>query len=417
MMGVIVNKIFLFVTVFSTSISAQISWEKTSALTSPQQVTTIAITSNNTVFTGTYGGGAYRLVSGENNWTKMTTGLTETEIGSIVVNDSGYIFSATMGGGAFISKNNGDLWTNTTLQAESYKGFVISPKGIMYAGASAAVSRSLDNGKSWTKAGTLPSTGTCPSNATCEILSLAVNSQEAVFACRWEQGVFRSVDSGKTWTAINTGLTTKKIRSIAVKTTGTLFICSDDQANGGVYRSTDNGDSWTKVNDGLKSPYCYSLVFDSKGTMYTATYGGVYHSDNNGDAWVADSIGMSASDRYCMALAIAPDGKLYAGTNSGSIYRGTPSATSISHSGKVIQSGNSFSFTTDKVAYVLAAQSNVTITVNDLSGKSVAVVPARQLPAGSYITKWNSGRLPSGVYICKLKTDKYTLSRAMVINE
>jgi ligand-binding sensor domain-containing protein len=410
------NKVFLFVTAFSTVISAQITWEKTSALTTPQQVTTIAITSNNTVFTGTYGGGAYRLVSGENNWTKMTNGLTETEIGNIVVNDSGYIFSATMGGGAFISKNNGELWTNTTLQAESYKGLVISPKGIMYAGASAAVSRSIDSGKSWTKAGTLPSTGTCPSNATCEILSLAVNSQETVFACRWEQGVFRSVDSGKTWTALNTGLTTKKIRNIAVKTTGTLFICSDDPTNGGVYRSTDNGDSWTKVNTGLKSPYCYSLAFDSKGTMYTATYGGVYHSDNNGDNWVVDSNGMSASDRYCMAIAVAPDGMLYAGTNSGSIYRGTQSSTSINVFSNVIQSGNSFSFTTDKIAYTLAVQSNVTITVNDLSGKSVANVPTRHLPAGPYITKWNSKRLPSGVYICKLKTDKNASSRTIVIN-
>ena len=77
-------------------------------------------------------------------------------------------------------------------------------------------------------------------------LSLAVNSNDHVFAGTWHSGIFRSTDNGAIWTPI--GPTFDEIHALATNFDDEIYAGTQ---GGSVFRSTDNGESWTEFNFGL----------------------------------------------------------------------------------------------------------------------------------------------------------------------
>jgi hypothetical protein len=133
-------------------------------------------------------------------------------------------------------------------------------------------------------------------------------------------GVFRSTDAGATWTAVNVGLTSTDVRSLAIDpwSPSTLYA----GASGGVFKSTNAGESWTEVNAGLSLSYLsvQALAIDPSrpGTLYAGTgNAGVFKSTNGGASWTALNAGLTNLTVNALAVDPSTPSRIYAGTNGG----------------------------------------------------------------------------------------------------
>jgi hypothetical protein len=58
-----------------------------------------------------------------------------------------------------------------------------------------------------------------------------------------------------------------------------------------------------------------------------------------------------------------------------------------------------------RIAYRLPASGRVRISIRDRLGRTVDVPVDATMPAGRHVMEWESGDLPSGVYICTIQAD------------
>jgi len=130
----------------------------------------------------------------------------------------------------------------------------------------------------------------------------------------------RQTNSGASWTAVNNGLTSNKVWSLAVSDSN-IFVGT---ATGGVFRLTVNDTNWTAVNTGITNSSVYSLVV-SGSNIFAGTGGGVFLSTNSGTSWTAVNTGLT--NTLITALAVS-DANLFAGTAGGGIFLSTNNGTS-----------------------------------------------------------------------------------------
>lgn len=172
---------------------------------------------------------------------------------------------------------------------------------------------SADNGQSWTGLG---------GNTIMvgRINALAFDTAGLLLAAT-EQGGVRYWN-GAVWTALNTGLVTacgitQPIRAIAVDGEGAYYAGAHGFGAcfpaGDLYRF--DGMAWTSVAAGLTDTDVNTLaVHPLTGRVYAGTDGGgVFRRDDT--SWTAVSDGLS--DWTVHKLRFAPNGDLYAGTNTG----------------------------------------------------------------------------------------------------
>lgn len=97
-----------------------------------------------------------------------------------------------------------------------------------------------------------------------------------------QPGFFKSTNAGRDWIQSNRGLTTTRLRSVAVATVPKhqVFLGTVDR---GVFRSTDRGESWSEFSQGLPLQGIATLVYDLQtNTLYAgrehdpSAMGGVY---------------------------------------------------------------------------------------------------------------------------------------------
>ncbi|WP_205750431.1 IPTL-CTERM sorting domain-containing protein [Diaphorobacter sp. HDW4B] len=149
------------------------------------------------------------------------------------------------------------------------------------------------------------------------VYTLAIDSG-TLYAGTDGGGVFKSVNGGTQWNAVNTGLTSRYVRALTIDS-GTLYAGT----GGGVFKSTNGGTQWNAVNTGLTNSQVFSLAIGS-GTLYAGTSGGVFKSTNGGAQWNAVNTGLTSSYVYTLAI---DSGTLYAGTNGGSVFKSTNGGT------------------------------------------------------------------------------------------
>jgi uncharacterized repeat protein (TIGR02543 family) len=211
-------------------------------------------------------------------------------------------------------------WTQLPLYGGGVFSLAINPATptTLYAGTySGGVFRSTDSGATWTAVNT--------GLTSHDVLSLAINPA-TLYAGTWGAGIFRSTDSGATWTAVDAGLTSQDVYAIAINPAApsTLYAGTYD----GVFRSTDSGATWTVMNTGLTNHHVQSLAIDplAPTILYAGTTlgGGVFRSTDSGATWSA--VNTSLSDRWVQSVAVDPftPSTLYAGTRGG-VFRSTDS--------------------------------------------------------------------------------------------
>ena len=60
---------------------------------------------------------------------------------------------------------------------------------------------------------------------------------------------------------------------------------------GGVFRSTDSGTTWARANVGLTDTNVRALAIAPDGDVFAGTFSGVFRSTDDGDTWAAANDG------------------------------------------------------------------------------------------------------------------------------
>jgi len=244
----------------------------------------LAINSNGDIFAGS-GEGYGRLLRSTDNgdtWSPASNGITAIYILSLAINSDDHIFTGTVYDGVFRSTDNGDTWLpiNKGLpNSSSVQALTINTNDDIFAGTiSEGIFRSTDNGNTWT-----PINNGMTSYR--DVFALTINSTGDIFAGTTELdsgGVIRSTDNGDIWSNVyHLSDYDKNLRALVFNSDQVLFAgiyALGDSIGGSVLRSTDNGNTWTPINAGMTTQGIWALAINSSGYIFAGTIDGVFRS-------------------------------------------------------------------------------------------------------------------------------------------
>jgi photosystem II stability/assembly factor-like uncharacterized protein len=377
------------------------NWEAAgSGLPPGADVQRIAIDHTGTLFAGIVyardgllAGGVFKSIDHGQTWTDSSQGLIGWYALPAIAANTPSVAYAVTDVGIFRTTDAGEGWTQTsTLQ--SISDLVVDPGNVLvvYALSSLGVSNSVDGGVHWTAKNLgLPES----SWAT----DLAIDpTRSATLYLTTTKSVFKSTDRGETWTPRADGIETADLcpAAIALAPSAPSSLYLGNQCAGGVFRSDDAAVSWKRTDDAFAPPAVAALVPDggSGGTL-AATSRGVYRIEGGGVRWTALDAGLEP-DLGVISLAQAPSDarRLYAGTDSGGLYRSDDAGSSWSRTTFTAQ------FLANLLAVDPASSSTVyaaawdTLSKSTDAGDHFAVV--RAFPDGLSTLVFHGGRLYAG---------------------
>ncbi|MCY3583701.1 MAG: hypothetical protein OXH44_14130 [Chloroflexi bacterium] len=150
------------------------------------------------------------------------------------------------------------------------------------------------------------------------IPALCIATQADTLLAGVHGGVARSFDSGESWEMIPFRLPAPLATCLCLGADGWLAGTFAD----GSFLSTDGGASWAAHNHGLfdHSVNCFALSPGAADvTVYAGTSTGIYCSYNGGRLW--HDLELGSGRETVLSLAVAADGALYAGCESGGFLR------------------------------------------------------------------------------------------------
>ena len=325
--------------------------EKSKGLPPKQNVYSLALGRDGTLYVGTNSKGVYRSTDRGDNWLSSSN-YKNTTIFDLTISDDGSIFATTGDDGVLKSTDRGVTWTqvNTGLDVRRIGNIIYNPitkdifvsADIMYdLDLYSKVYRSTNLGASWERinsgisddAGIYafafnPNTGQIyvatdngvyrsknypsfwertsgpPKN---HVSSLSVANNGDIWAITGENktlnNVYLSTNNGNTWVTKNNGLP-DHVNSIAINPVNDYLFINGSQ---GLFRSANRGDSWVMVTNDMNIS---SILITASGGIYLRSKG-IYYSSDNGDTWTEKSNGLP--DNTVKSLTLGRDGTLYAG--------------------------------------------------------------------------------------------------------
>jgi photosystem II stability/assembly factor-like uncharacterized protein len=228
------------------------------------------------------------------------------------------VYAATLGGGVFASVDGGNTWRHPGGEpaGRTVLALAVDPEdpAVAYAGTSdGVVWKTTSSGAAWTafshRLGGFP------------VLALALDPvhRQAIYAGT-DHGVFRAANPAGSWVARSTGLPAgARVEALDIDpaTPSTLFAGVNTAASsGGFFRSGNGGATWSRVSFGQSPVGFFSGFARSSRTLYVALLGELFRSDDDGATW-ATTPGSSQLLEVPTALAVGPDGTLYAGIGIG----------------------------------------------------------------------------------------------------
>jgi uncharacterized protein (TIGR03437 family) len=300
----------------------------------------------------------YRTTDNGESWAIANNGLNNRNVYALTVKDQ-TLFAIVYGGGVYRSTDNGVSWTFVSNGLEStlvsrgpgtvaYFGAntLIVKNNALFVGTFFGVSRSMDDGVTWTpvnnglgrrdvsslivKGGTLfagtqwdgifllAESAAAWSESNNGLANPIINAATMTgdsFLVGTETGVFRSANKGQSWFPASNGLSPiADVRAFASTGNGVLA----GLAGEGVYFSNDQGRNWSAYNAGLTNQQVNALAGDGR-TIYAGTQGGVFRSFDGGVNWVTANNGLTRLQVLSLTVS---GGAVYAGTEDG-LFRST----------------------------------------------------------------------------------------------
>jgi photosystem II stability/assembly factor-like uncharacterized protein len=304
--------VIIFLTTGFAPLSAQDFWVPTNGPYGGV-VFSILPDSNNVVYVGTYGGGVFQSADNGHSW--IQRGLDGQIVSSIVRDSQGNLFAGTYDKGVMRSSDQGNTWFPANSGMPVPPPMVFSTAtglGVdLYAGTMAGMYRSADQGVSWTQLFDQP------------VAAITIAPNGSLFIA--SDGVYRSTDNGQSWTLrLSSNVGVSMLRS---NPQGDIFVgflaTGFTDVSPGLIRSTDNGNTWEQINTGLTTRQVRSLAFRDPDELFLGTSDGVFVSMTDGDSWAPAGL----SGKGINAIGVLVDGTLLAGTAGGGIFRLLPNDT------------------------------------------------------------------------------------------
>ena len=256
--------------------------------------------------------GAFQTIYGG---AEMFSSIGDAFVTKVNGNGTGLIYSTYLGGAE--SDDGRSIAIN--IAGEAHIGgasfslnFPTTPGVVRVAKGGAA--KTVDGGAGWAA---INSGLTSPS-----VLSVAINpSQPATVYMGTINGVFKSTNSGASWTEINSGLTDLNILSLAVDPATTSSVYLGTQ-NRGIFKSTDSGATWRAINTGNNGMQVNAIAVNetTPATLYIGTSTGIFKSTNGGATWAGVNTGLQGSNVLSLIFDPADPLILYAGVSFGGVF-------------------------------------------------------------------------------------------------
>ena len=239
---------------------------------------------------------------------------------AVAPDDPDLVLAGTSTGQLYVSRNGGASWTDAGAPF-SFAGWVVSSlrwdpnhAGRLWVAlwgvwGGGQVAFSDDLGKSWAaRSAGLP-------QEPVYSLALAPGRQGRLFAGTLS-GVYGSEDDGASWRQL-TGAEAdiQKVTSLVVDPSRPDTVIAGTWRR--AYRSDDGGHTWTGIFEGMvldTEVFSFTPVPEHPGEIWASSCGWVYQTVDHGDHWVRFK---DFEERRTLSFAVAPDGRLLAGTVSG----------------------------------------------------------------------------------------------------
>lgn len=324
-----------------TSTDGGVSWSAENQGLSDVLIRHLGTDSNNDVFAGTATNGIYKYNAG--SWTQINTGLGTNSISSAGFakgsNGAMYMISTADG----IYKWDGVTWTSIKFNLPALvRAIVVGPTGILYAGCFNSGVYQFDGVNTWTSLGAMPNS---------YVTRMVISSTNTLYVACNSNNVFRIPASGGSWTSINTGLPALNATMMGIDAGNNLFLGFNASGYGNLYRSTNSGDSWSNVSGGLTTSQFFSFSGANNGQSYVGG-AGVFKSSNNGASWEDMNPGLDAR-KAINSFRAAADGTLFVGTQLAGVWRSTDNGYTWQQKNVGITTPYSIQITTNAAGNIL----------------------------------------------------------------
>jgi len=379
------------------------------------------------------------MYQGTQQWRNWVLGGDGAFTGINTENDS-IMYGSSQNLNLYRSSDRGNTWYNIAGQFKDrpvcfIAPYVLSPSHpwILYAGKD-LIYRSEDDGENWT-----------PTNEDralnyYAILSIGVShtNPDVVYAATvpttyHRAEVFASTDGGDNWTNMTGSLPDRYYVDLQVSPHDDRVVYATLSGFGSshLFRTEDGGESWLDIGNGLPDVPTPAVIIDPEdyNHIYVGNDLGVYVSTDYGESWTEFKEGMPTAV-LVMDLSISPSNrKLRAVTHGNGVFERTLLAsTSVPDDGstdRIVTAElhqnypNPFNPST-QIAFTLSKPSYVTLKIYNTKGQMIRTLIANGYPAGRFTVQWagkdNHGRpVPGGVYMVRLKTNHYTLTKKMTL--
>lgn len=251
------------------------------------------------------------------SWAEEWVGLADPNVVTVLFageNPQGWpaAFAATETGRLYRSEDGGENWAEVTawaglgVAAVLASSPVFADDGILFAGTSEGIFRTLDGGASWESC----NFGLIDVDVLCLACAPDFASSQLVWAGTAGGGLYRSRNQGRAWREVGMGLPDAPVQGVAVSLAfaenQTLYAGLEAQ---GVYCSTDGGENWSLCGPTLAGQSVNALACLAQGRGVVAATGrGLFVMADLGEPWEeAAGSHLGALSPAVLSLAAGPD--------------------------------------------------------------------------------------------------------------
>jgi photosystem II stability/assembly factor-like uncharacterized protein len=356
-------------------------------------------------------GSILRTLDGGKHWDKPYSSSANIWMNGITAKN-GEIWSVGDNGKVVFSKDDGTTWTEKTID-DSYLSditFLSDGTGFISCslGSVGALFTSVDGGETW---GLLEEF-----MDVTNLNKIKFSTGDLGWATGYPRAIFRTTDRGNSWENVVDSVYAPA--SIAVSGDTAWFSYGNK-----ILRTTDAGNTWESFNvfEGGTGSTKTDIDFINSKIGYECTYDSrVLKTTNGGETWNEENYPKGVDN---FALNFVNEEKGWVFGSPGIIIMRNPYFVSINNnsymgSDKFIllqNYPNPFNPTTI-IEFELPERTNVSLKIYDVLGKEIKSLIKNEIRnQGKYEVNFNGKDLASGVYIYRLRTDEFSISKKMLL--